>query len=129
MLQDNNIVYQITSSDNQNNYEYNNISSILLGDCETKLKKHYKIDENEALIIFKIDCFEEGLKIPIIEYEIYNPINLEKLELDVCKDTKIGISIPVSIDDDSLFKYNSSDDYYNDLCYSYTTDIGTDIVI
>ena len=129
IMEDNNIVYQITSSDNQNNNEYNNISSILLGDCETKLKQQNGIDENETLIIFKIDRFEEGLKIPIIEYEIYNPINLEKLDLDICNDTKIGISIPVSIDEDCLFKYNSSDAYYNDICYSYTTENGTDIVV
>ena len=129
IIQDSDATYQITSSDNQNNYEYNNISSILLGDCEQKLKIKYGINENEALIIFKIDIREEGLKIPIIEYEIYNPITLEKLELDCCKDTTIGISIPVSIDEDFLFKYNSSDDYYNDICYSYTTENGTDIVI
>ena len=129
ILQDNDAIYQITSSDNQNNNEYNNISSILLGDCEQKLKDHYKIDKDEPLIIFKIDIKEEGLKIPIIEYEIYNPYNLEKLELDVCKDIKINISIPVSIDEDSLFKYNSSDEYYNDICYSYTTENDTDITV
>ena len=129
ILQDNDAIYQITSSDNQNNNEYNNISSILLGDCEQKLKDHYKIDKDEPLIIFKVDIKEEGLKIPIIEYEIYNPYNLEKLELDVCKDIKINISIPVSIDEDSLFKYNSSDEYYNDICYSYTTENDTDITV
>ena len=129
ILEDADTIYQITSSDNQNNNEYNNISSILLGDCEDKLKETYHIPKSESLIIFKIDIKEQGLKIPIIEYEIYNPINLEKLELDCCKDIKIGISIPVDIDEDSLFKYNSSDEYYNDICHSYTTENGTDIVI
>ena len=129
ILEDANTTYQITSSDNQNNNEYENISSILLGDCEDKLRQTYHIPKSESLIIYKIDIKEEGLKIPIIEYEIYNPINLEKLELDCCKDIKIGISIPVTIDEDSLFKYNSSNEYYNDMCYSYTTKNGTDIVI
>ena len=121
--------YQITSSENQNNNEYENVSTILLGDCEEKLKKHYGISKEEALIIFKVDIHEEGLLIPIIEYEIYNPINLEKLNLSICEDTKIGISIPVKIDEDNLFKYNSSHDYYNDICYAYTTDSRTDIVV
>ena len=129
ILEDADTTYQITSSDNQNNNEYINISSIILGDCEDKLKETYHIPKSESLIIFKIDIKEEGLKIPIIEYEIYNPINLEKLELDCCKDIKIGISIPVTIDEDSLFKYNSSNEYYNDMCYSYTTENGIDIVI
>ena len=129
IIYDTDAIYQITSSENQNNYDYNNISSILLGECEQLLKKANGISENETLIILKFDIFEEWLKIPIIEYEIYNPITLEKLDLDCCKDVKIGISIPVSIDEDSLYKYNSSDDYYNDICFSYTTENGTDIVI
>jgi len=129
IIEDIDVVYQITSSENQNNYEYNNISIILLKNCEEKLKNHYEIPEDETLIIFKIDIIKEGLLIPIIEYEIYNPINLEKLDLKHCEDKKIEILIPVSIDEDNLFKYNSSDDYYNDLCYSYTTESKTDIVI
>ena len=129
IIDDIDIIYQITSSENQNNNEYDNVSKILLGDCEEKLKKQHGISQDESLIIFKIDVHEEGLLIPIIEYEIYNPINLEKLNLSICEDTKIGISIPVNIDEDKLFIYNSSHDYYNDICYSYTTDNGTDIVV
>ena len=129
VLEDTDAIYQLTSSDNQKNNDYQNVSSILLGDCEDKLKETYDISEDEPLLIFKIDVLEKGLNIPIIEYEIYHPLTLEKLELDCCNDTKIGISIPVSINEDYLFKYNSSNDYYNDLCYSYTTETGTDLVM
>jgi hypothetical protein len=129
IIEDIDIIYQITSSENQNNKEYNNISTISLGNCEKNLKTHYQIDEDETLIIFKVDIFKEGLLIPIIEYEIYNPLTLEKLDLKYCEDTKIEISIPATLDEDNLYKYNSSDNYYNDLCHSYTTDSGTDIVI
>ena len=41
------------------------------------------------------------MKIPKIEYEVYYhlyEINLEKLDLNLCKDTKIEISISVKID-------------------------------
>ena len=69
--EDNNIVYTITTSDNQNKFEYNNISSIKLRDCETKLKNYYNISDNETLLILKVDIFEKGLNIPIIEYEVY----------------------------------------------------------
>ena len=34
------ITYQITTSANQNNGTYNNISTINLGECEDKLKKY-----------------------------------------------------------------------------------------
>ena len=55
IVDDSETTYQLTSSENQNNNEYNNISTILLGDCEEKLKKHYGIGKDETLIIFKLD--------------------------------------------------------------------------
>ena len=129
IVDDSETTYQLTSSENQNNNEYNNISTILLGDCEEKLKKHYGIGKDETLIIFKLDIHQEGLLIPLVEYDVYNPLNLEKLNLSYCEDSKIGISIPVEIDENNLFKYNSSHEYYNDICYAYTTDSGTDIAV
>ena len=71
MIKENNILYQLTSSYNQNNNKYNNLSTINLGECEKKLKKHYNIN-NDPLLILKIDIYEKGLLIPIIEYEVYN---------------------------------------------------------
>ena len=128
LTKENNIVYQITSSDNQNINEYSNISTIQLGKCEEKLRQTNHIYDI-PLIIFKIDNFEEGQLIPVIEYEVYEPINKTKLNLDVCKDVKIEISIPVTIEEDSLFKYNLSSDYYNDKCYPTTSENGTDITL
>ena len=123
------IIYQITSSENQNNNDYINISTIKLGECESKLKKYYKINNDESLIILKIEYYKEGLLIPIIEYEVYHPITKKKLDLNICNDTKIELLIPTSIDEDNLFKYNLSSEYYNDICYPYTTEAGTDIIL
>ena len=39
-----NIIYQRTSSDNQNIQEYNNVSTIILGECENKLRQQNNID-------------------------------------------------------------------------------------
>ena len=72
LIKDNNIVYQLTSSYNQNYNKYNNLSSINLGECENKLRIFYNIDNNIELLILKVDIFENGLLIPIIEYEVYN---------------------------------------------------------
>ena len=129
IIKNDNIIYQITSTLNQNNKEYNNISNIILGECEIKLRNNYNISNNITLLILKIDIFEEGLLIPIIEYEIYNSKIKEKLNLNICKNDKIKIYIPVSINENNLFKYNSSDYYYNDICYSYTTENKTDITL
>ena len=128
IIKDNNIIYQITSSYNQIFNEYDNTSSINLGECETKLRFTYNISNNITLLILKIDIYEKGLLIPIIEYEVYDSETKKKLNLDVCKDTKIEVSIPVNIDENILFKYDSSNEYYNDICYSYASN-NTDIIL
>ena len=129
-IQDINIIYQITSTFNQNNNKYMNLSIIRLDECENILKEHYNISKEEPLIIFKIEIHEYGLLIPIIEYEIYNSKGkIKSLNLSYCKNKKINITIPVTIDENNLSFYNSSDDYYNDICYSFTTINGTDIIL
>ena len=120
-------LFQITSSYNQDNKEYVNISRINLGECEDLLKEAYNIDKKETLIIFKLEFYLEGINIPIIKFDVYNPITKELLDLKHCKSVKI-IS-PVSIDENILFKYDPTNDYYNDICYTYTTENGTDIVL
>ena len=40
------ITLQVTSTENQNNNEYTNVSTIYLGNCETILKNIYKIPHN-----------------------------------------------------------------------------------
>ena len=122
--------YQITLSSNQNKYEYKNISSIILGDCETILRNIYEINDNQqSLIILKIDYFKPYSLIPIIGYEIFHPKNKSKLDLSYCKDKNISFKIPVSIDENNLFKYDPNDEYYKNQCIIYTTENGTDILI
>ena len=129
IIKEANIIYQLISSDNQKENNDNNISKINLGECENKLRIYYNISNNIALIILKIDKFEEGLLIPIIEYKIYNSKTKEKLNLNICNDIKIKLNIPVILDENNLFKYNSSNEYYNNICFSYTTKNNTDIIL
>ena len=123
------IVYQITSTENQISNEYYNISTIILDECENILKEHYNISKEEPLLIFKIDSYEEGILIPIVEYEVYNSDTKEVLNLNLCKNEKIKILLPAIIDEENYFKYNTSSDFYNDICNSYTTEYGTDITL
>ena len=129
ILEESNIVYQITTSDNQNKIKYKSISTIKLGKCEDKLKDYYNIASNESLLIFKIDIYEEGLLMPIVEYEIYNQENFTELDLNICKDETIQISVPVLINEDNLDIYDPKSNFYNDICYPYTSENGTDIVL
>ena len=54
---------------------------------------------------------------------------LFKLNLSVCENSRIDISIPININGNEIDKYNSSSDYYNDICSTTTSKTGTDISI
>ena len=70
-----------------------------------------------------------GLSIPVIGYEVYHPDSKLKLDLNHCKDSLIDFDIPVSIDENNLFKYDPNSEYYVDECYPYTIENGTDILL
>ena len=130
IVNNNNIIFQITSAYNQKKNEYNNISSINIGECENILRKHYNLSDDMNLLIFKVEYFIPGFLIPIIEYEIYDDSNPKnKLNLTLCENVKININIPVSIDENNLFKYDPSSAFYNDICFPYTTEYKTDITL
>ena len=128
-IQQDDIIFQITTTQNQNKNEYNNISTIDLGDCEGELKSRYGINPNDSLIILKIDYFMEGLNIPIIGYEVFDPSNRTRLNLSYCKDFQINYNIPVSIEEDELSKYDPKSEYYKDECTSSTSNDGTDLTL
>ena len=129
LIIENNIKYQITSSFNQNTKNYNNISTINLGECENILKENNDLTINDSLLLFKIDYFYEGYLTPIVIYEIYNPKTKAQLNLDCCKNNLINISFPVNINENELVKYNPSNSFYKDICITYTTENGTDLTL
>ena len=100
---ENKIIYQITSTYNQKNQNKNNnkISTIILGECENKLKEYNNINKDIPLLIFKVDFYEEGMLIPIIEYEVYDYKNKQKLQLDICEGKSIKIVIPLMTEEES----------------------------
>ena len=120
-----NIKYHITSSLNQNVRVYDDISTIDLGDCENILKNQFNITQSDTLIIFKIDVLDNS-SIPIILYQVYHPITKERLNLTNCNNA-IEVSYPVNINEKELFKYDPSNDFYSDICRTYTTEFQTDI--
>jgi len=127
----NNTIYEITSSFNQNHKDYVSVSSIKLGECEKILKDKNLISYNETLIIFKTDIFKKDLLIPLIEYEIFNPQTKEILDLDHCKnaDIDVDIHIPVTINNNIIFKYEPENPYYSDFCNSYNNENKIDITL
>ena len=64
LIIDNLTIYQITSTENQNNNEYNYTSTIKLGECENILKEKYNISQDISLLIFKMEYFIKEFKMP-----------------------------------------------------------------
>ena len=135
-----NIIFQISSSEEQKYSDNPNISSIDLGQCETELKRKNNISESKSLIIFKTDIKSNDKSTTYVQYEIYNPETYHQLNLDICKDLTIDIYTPVSLDSTTsqLFSslndygynlFNQNDSFYNDICTPYTTQNGTDILL
>ena len=126
IISSNNTIVQITSSLNQNTKLYSNVSTIRLNKCEDILKYNYNISSNDSIIIFKIEYYIEGQITPYIIYEVFHPETKEQLNLELCKNTSISILHPAVIDISNLDIYNISSDYYNDRCYSSSSNNSTD---
>ena len=102
-----------------------------MGECENLLRNYYNISNNETLYMKKIDVIQEGYNIPKVEYNVYSKLfgtNLIKLNLTVCENSKITISIPIELTE-NIDKFNSRSVYYNDICYTTTSENGTDITL
>ena len=107
---------------------------------ENILKSIYKLNDNDILIIFKIDIKSEDYSTTYVHYEIYEPYNFKRLNLSYCNESEIIIDIPVEIDSETISLYNSlqqygynlfdyNDSFYNDICTPYTTINNTDIIL
>ena len=138
-------IFQIIKTEKEkdilnNNYNINKISNIELGECEYLLKNYYNININSSLIILK---FEKIINISterIIQYEIYSPINITKLNLSICNNMTIKINSPVKLSDELLNIYNDvknkgydlfdiNSAFYQDICVPYTTLNDTDAML
>ena len=140
IIETKNVIFQISSLDNQKNNNNPNISSIDLGICEEILKKKEGLSEEHNLIIFKIDIKSEDLSKTYVLYEIFNPITLKRIDMEACENIPIGISVPVNLDENTkniFYSLNQSgynlfdlnDSFYNDICSTYTTEYNTDLTL
>ena len=133
-----NVKVQISSIDSQQNLS--KISDIDLGECGEILKKNYGYSKNNSLTILKFDIRPKNEKSTYVQYKIYDPNTKIFLELKECIGSNIVINIPIDLNTDieslydelSQFGYNlfdSNNSFYNDICATYTTQNGTDILL
>ena len=128
IIKNGNIIFSVSSLENQNDSNYN-LTIIDLGECEGILRDKYDLRQNETFFIFKKESFIDGLLFPIVEYELYTNKIKSKLNMEFCKDKKINMNFKVSINENNLYKYDPSNNYYNDICFSSTTEDNTDIIL
>ena len=110
----------------RNNSNFN-VTSVKLGECERILKRHYNLDDNISLII-SMDNNDKMDRRPKM-LEVYEPINNTKLDMRLCDNRRFNFDFNVRIDEKHLFKYDRFSEYYNDKCFTYTSEAGTDIIL
>ena len=104
-------VHQITTLDNQ--IGQHNLSNINFGECEKILREKYINNSDEELIIYKIENKVGSFNIPIIEYVLFNKNGSIKLNLSLCDNIKVEYNIPVSINENEIYKNDPLSDFYN----------------
>ena len=145
-----NIVFQITNSENQKNILKNttlinnnqNLSIIDLATCEDLLKAQYNISSNDSLIILKQENTNSNLKSSEknIQYEIFEPYNKTKLNISFCEKTTINLYTKMTFSEKNKKMYqrlkelgydmfNVNDKFYQDICTPYKTENSTDILL
>ena len=122
-----NDIYQISTWKSQINNP--NLTIIIYNKCEEILKRKYTINENETLILFKVEHIFQELVIPIVEYLLFSPDGKIKFDLNICNNVSFTHLIPVIINENELYKYDPNHSYYKDNCYPNAIQNGLDMTI
>ena len=116
--------------------EDNDISTIDLGKCFDILKDSF----DNPLKILKVDIKSDDLASTFVQYEIYDSITGDKINLNICKDVTIKINVKKKLGDETLNIINNlensgynyldkNDSFYNDICSTYTSEDGKDVLL
>ena len=131
-----NVKFQLVSIEDLKQTDDNEISTIDLGECENILKT---VTSN-PLKVLKLDFKNEDLSSTYVQYEVFDILTGDKIDLIICKDVPIKISVPKVLDEETLNIYNnlnslgynlfdSNDSFYNDICTTYSSDNKKDILL
>ena len=110
-------------------------------ECESILKRCHNLSNQSIITFFQMEITNknEHSLINQIEYQVFdeqkNPLNLSfcnnsniKIFYGIKKDSNLDISIVDSFKDSGINIFNLSDEFFNDVCYSYT-DNGNDLIL
>ena len=111
-----------------------------LANCPQRLKEKYKIPDDKPLVILKMDVPRDG-QTNQLAYAFYHYLTGERLNLDVCKEEVITVLVPMNntegvnitqakeLAEIGVDVYNSSDPFFNDICFEYTAKNGKDVTL
>ena len=126
------LLNDIKNQDEEDKY----ISTIDLGECLDILKE----STVHPLKILKVDIKSEDLTSTYVQYEVYDSVTGDKINLRICDDIIIKINVPKKLDDDTLNIFNNlensgynflnkNDSFYKDICSTYTSEDGKDVLL
>ena len=93
------------------------------------LKKIFNLNSTDKIVVFSTEIKVSGIKIPIVEYNIYDLNTGTKLDLSKVSNLELNITYPVIIDENNEYKYNPYDKYYFDPCTKAESEDGVDMII
>ena len=128
ILMEPNHTYEIMTTDKKSTY--GNTSGINIDSCINTLKTYYNIPKNESLYMLKLDAKKEGIQSTDVIFVIYYPLNhikLEELDLALCSGDAVSIFYNEKMSKEDAMKHDLNSAYYTDVCYTSTSDDGTDI--
>ena len=111
-----------------------------LANCPEKLKLKYLIPNDKPLVILKMDIPRDG-QTNQLAYAFYHYITGERLDLAICKEEVITVIVPMNATEGvnvtqalqlaeyGVDVYNSSDPFFNDICFEYTSESGKDVTL
>ena len=117
-----------------------NLPWIDLAKCGDKLKAHYRNNSNVSLIILKYGKISDKTFEEEVQFEVYDPVTYEKLNLSICNNSDINliINLPLSdkfvnilknIIDQGYDPYDINDKFYREICTPYDSENGTDVLL
>ena len=134
-----NVIYQITKNKNEldllKNEEFPDnytLSIIDLGECESILKDEYNLKENDSLIIIKQEKLSDKSYDKGVQFDVYEPYNMTKLNLSLSSSTSINMYVKLGLSSETetlkeelqklgynMFDINNR--FYTDLCNPFKT--------
>ena len=90
-----NVAFQISTLEDQKNMDNPLISNIEIRECEQLLKSQENLTSKDQLIVLKTDIKSEDYQTTYVQYEIYNPLTMKKINLNICQNISISINSPV----------------------------------